>query len=214
MANNKTVESHDKSVDGRMTTKVGELIEKYDLGKEYGTELEMLWTADGDERMSLRSLADRFNKHILETAMRDAGMPTLNGEVDNFYRLLSDDDVSSGKQTEARNRLEQEHIDVKQLKKDFVTYQAIRSYLQNEREAEYNERSDSDRLTSAVESIQRLKSRTGSVAEGTLSRLQNAGIITLGDFRIFVDVNVHCEGCDTQFGVVELLQDEGCNCDK
>lgn len=214
MADKKAEKSHDESVDSGTTTKVGQLIEKYDLGKEYGTELEVLWTADGDERMSLRSLADRFNKHVLETAMKNAGMSTLDGEVDNLYRLLSNDDISSGKQTEARSRLAQKDINIKQLEKDFVTYQAIRSYLQNEREAEYEGRSDSDRLTSAIKSVQRLKSRTTSVTEGTLSRLRDAGIITLGDFRIFVDVSVHCEGCDTQFGVVELLRNKGCNCNK
>jgi hypothetical protein len=214
MVNKKTDESSDESIGSSTATKVGQLIERYNLGKEYGAELEMLWTADGDERMSLRTLADRFNKQILETAMKDAGMFALDGEINNLYRLLSNDEVSSGKQAEARNRLEREGINVEQLEKNFVTYQAIRSYLQNEREAEYSERSDSDRLTGAIESIQRLKSRTDSVAEGTLSRLRNAGIIVLGDFRIFVDINVHCEGCDTQFGVVELLRNQGCNCNK
>jgi hypothetical protein len=198
--------------ENEVTTKVGRLIEKYDLGEEYGTELERRWTADGDERLSLRSLADRFNRRVLETAMMDAGMSTLDGEVENLYRLLSSDDVSSGKQTEARNRLAQAGIDVAQLESDFITYQAIRSYLQNERGAEYSRRSDDDRLTNAIESVQRLKSRTGSVTENTLARLRDTGIITLGDFRIFVDVNVHCEDCKTQFGVVDLLRNNGCNC--
>lgn len=212
MADEQTVESRKKPEESESTTKVGRLIEKYDLGEEFGAELEMRWTADDDDRMSLRSLADRFNRRIIEEAMIGAGMSTLDGEVENLYRLLISDDVSSGKKTEARNWLGQADIDVDQLETDFVTYQAIRSYLQNERGAEYNQKSDSTRLSNEIDSVQRLKSRTSSVTEGTVSRLRNAGIITLGDFRVFVDVSVHCEDCDTQFGVINLLRNKGCNC--
>lgn len=93
----------------------------YELGQQFGDRLEDLWTAEGDERESLRSLADRFNRRLLAAAMDDAGMAALEWEVANLYRLLTSDDVSSGNRTEARRRLEQNGIDIEQLERDLVT---------------------------------------------------------------------------------------------
>jgi len=193
-------------------TKVSRLIREYDLDDGMGIRLEKLWTGNGDERMSLRSLADLFNKKLLETTMTNANMSTVDGEAENLYRLLTSDDVSRGKYTEARNLLEREEVDVDRLEKDFVTYQAIRSYLQNERDAEYQERDAEDKLTSSIESIQRLESRIRSVSDNTLTQLRNSSIITLGEFRIFININVHCEDCETQSQVTELLRNGGCEC--
>lgn len=196
----------------RNDNKVARLIREYGLGPEFGDGLEELWTADGDERESLRSLAERFNKRLLEEEMTDAGMATVEGEVENFYRLLTDDDVSSGARTEARMRLEQNDIDIDALQRDFVTYQAIRSYLKDYRGAEYEQDDDESRPESAIETINRLQSRVRSVARNRLTQLRDAGHISLGEFRLFVEVNVLCEDCNTQQGIVELLKEGGCEC--
>jgi len=203
-----------ESADGVTTTKVGRLIGEYELGDNRGARLEALWTGEADGRMSLRALAEEFNKELLEKAMTDANMSTVDGEVDNLYRLLTSGDVSSGKYTEARNLLEERGVDVGQLEKDFVTYQAIRSYLQNERGAEYKERDDDERLESSTESVQRLKSKVDSVVENTIAQLREAGIISIGDFRVLVNINVHCEDCGKQFQVIELLRSGSCDCEE
>ena len=39
------------STGGATQTKVGRLIEGYDLGPEYGSELEAAWTDDGSEQI-------------------------------------------------------------------------------------------------------------------------------------------------------------------
>jgi len=120
--------------------KVARLIDEYNL-QGIGEELERLWTAD-DDRRSLRSLADLFNRRLLKISLEEAGVTSLDGEVENAYRLLDDDDVSGADRTRARRRLEREGVDVDTLQEDFVTYQAVRTYLKNYRGAEYNPRRD------------------------------------------------------------------------
>lgn len=199
--------------DDNIESKVARLIEKYGLGEAYGDRLEALWTADGSERESLRTLADRFNRRLLESVTADAGLSTVDGEVENMYRLLTDSDVSGGNRTEARRRLDQHGIDVGEVERDFVTYQAIRSYLSDYRGAEYESNEDTNRIEGVIETLQRLKSRTRSVAEKSLTSLRNTDKIILGEFRLFLEVNVLCEDCDSQYEVVELLKNGGCDCD-
>lgn len=193
-------------------SKVARLIEEYGFGQQFGDRLETRWTADGEQRESLRTLADRFNKRLLEAATADAGLPTVDGEVDNLYRLLTDDEVSGGNRTEARRQLERAGVDVDQLESDFVSYQAIRSYLTEYRDAQYDRDRDS-RPDRAVQTIQRLTERLRSVADRSLTQLRDTGRLTLGEFRLFVDVSVLCEECESQYGVVELVRRGGCDCD-
>lgn len=206
-------DTDDVNSEGKADNKVARLLEEYGLGSDFGDRLEELWTAEGSERESLRTLADRFNERLLESAMADAGMSTVDGEVANMYRLLTADDVSSGNRTEARRRLAENEIDVEQLERDFVTYQAIRSYLKDYRGAEYESSSETTRTDSVIETIQRLKSRTRSVAEKNLEQLRETGRITLGEFRLFIDISVLCEECDTQYEFVELIKRGGCECE-
>lgn len=207
------VPSDEGTSTGEIDSKVARLIEQYQLGEDYGEQLETLWTAEPPERESLRSLANRFNRRLLESAMTDAEISSVDGEVDNMYRLLTSDDVSSGNRTEASRRLEQQGVDVAQLEHDFITYQAVRSYLKEYRGAEYEQDTDETRIGSVVETIQQLQSRTKSVAERSLDQLKKTNYLTLGEFRIFVEINVLCENCDSQYSVVELLREGGCDCD-
>jgi len=204
----------DDSTPKRKSSKVARLLGAYDLGDAFGDELERLWTADGDQRESLRDLADRFNRRLLESALTAAGTSTVDGEIRNLYRLLTADDVSSGMRTEARVRLERDGVDVDQLERDFVTYQAIRSYLTEYRDAEYEHPSEGEQVDSVLETIQRLRARLRSITEGSLDRLRSTDRITLGSFRLFVDVDVLCEDCGAQYGVVDLLERGGCDCDE
>lgn len=199
--------------DDEPTTKVGRLVERYDLGEEFGDRLEAAWLGEGLERRSLRDLADLFNRELLAAAMDEAGMSTLDGEVENIYRLLTDDDVSSGMQTDARRRLDRNGIDVESLERDFVSYQAIRTYLKNVRNAEYDDSADTDRVENVAESVRRLRSRTVSVAEGNLDQLRNADDLALGESRVFVDISVLCEECGGQYSFDELLERGGCDCE-
>lgn len=191
-------------------TKVARLIDEYGLG-EIGAELENRWTADGDERMSLRALATHFNQQLLETRMAEAGVQSLSGEVENTYRLLTDDEVSGADRTRTVRRLEREDIDVDALRDDFVTYQAIRSYLKRDRDAEYV-KPEEDRIESELEHVQRLRGRVTTVTEGNLEQLRRNGELTLGEFGLLVDIAVLCETCGQRYEVEELLERGGCDC--
>lgn len=200
--------------DDRPRSKVARLIEKYDLGSAVGDRMEADWTGTAEERTSLRDLADRFNRRLLEAALRDAGESTLDGEVANTYRLLTDGDASTGSQTEVRQRLERSGIDVAELERDFVTYQAVRSYLTEYRNAEYEGPDAEQRRENLAETVGRLRSRTSSVIRSNLRQLRDSGGLTLGEFRLLVSVTVLCEECDQQYGVIDLLDRGGCDCDE
>ena len=197
---------------GRPRSKVARAIAAYDLS-EVGRELEDQWTGEGERRRSLRELATCFNRRLLETAMTRNGLRALDGEVENFHRLLTDGDVSSGARTQARGRLERAGIDVDRLEGDFVSHRAIHTYLTKYRGAEYNgEGTERTRLEKGVRSIRRLRSRLAIVSENTLARLRDADRVVLGEFDVLVDVRVTCHSCGTTRDVADLVADGGCDC--
>jgi len=193
-------------------SKVARLIESYDLAP-IGADLEAAWLGETGERQSLRDLADRFNRALLLAAIRDAGMDVVDGEARNYYRLLTDEDVSAGRRVEARNRLEAAGVDVGRLQEAFVSYQSIRHYLTEVRGASY-ERDDGESGVERERSvIDRLQSRVESVGRDTVDRLGNAGRLSVGDYRVFVSVDVLCQDCGGQYAVGELLDRGHCDCD-
>lgn len=192
-------------------SKVRRLIDEYDLDGE-GERLEELWTADREDRLSLRELADDFNRRLLRAIMVESGMNPLDGEVANTYRLLTDDDVSSGMQTQARQTLEREGVDVDGLKKNFVSHQAIHTYLTKYRGVKRDEQTDEDRVQKGLDTIQRLRSRTAAVSENIVENLASTDRIQVGDFEVLVDVRVFCRDCGTQYDVQDLLDEGHCEC--
>jgi len=202
-------QKNESTVSSSRQSKIARLIDKYDL-EELGLELEQLWTAEED-RKSLRKLASYFNRQLLEQALKEADVSHLDGDVENIYRLLTDDDVSSAELTRTQRRLERDGVDTDALEDDFVTYQAIRSYLKDYRGAEYTP-AETDPLKREATNVQKLRGRMVSVTEGNLEQLSNSDELTLGEFRTLADIRVVCEDCNTQFDVLELLDRGGCNC--
>lgn len=198
--------------DGREVgeTKVERLLEKYELDG-LGAELEARWTRDVDERDSLRTLADVFNRQVLKAALRDAGQEPLAGEVKNLYRQLTDADVSRGVRTEVETRLAQQGIDVETLESEFVTYQAIRSYLKDVRGATH-ETTSTDSFERGRQQLDRLLGRTTAVVERKLEQFSASGRLTLGSFRVRTAVTVYCETCERQYDLSALLSGGGCEC--
>lgn len=205
-------ESPDEDAAGSPTidSKVSRLIEEYDLGGR-GEWLETHWTGDGVERRGLRDLADAFNRRLLGVAMRGAGMDPLEHDVESAYELLTDEEASSGTRVDLQNRLEWNGIDVEALKSDFVSHQAIHTYLTKVRGVEH-ERSETAPLETGLQTIERLQGRTRVVTTDTLDRLAKGGDIKLAAFDVLVDVRVLCENCGTQYQVAELLEQGGCEC--
>jgi len=190
-------------------SKVARLIEEYDL-PGLGAELEQMWTAE-ENRRSLRDLAAYFNQQLLAQTLEEANVQQLDGELENTYRLLTDEDVSSAESVRIQRRLERDGVDVEALQNDFVTYQAIRTYLKEHRGAEYTP-AETDPLERETTNVQKLRGRVVSVTEGKLEQLRDSDQLTLGEFRMLADIQVVCEDCNTQFDVLELLDRGGCEC--
>jgi hypothetical protein len=197
--------------DDRPRSKVARLIEKYEL-TGLGVELEARWTGDGVERTSLRDLADQFNRRLLAAALEEAGRTPLDDEVASLYENLTGDDVSQGVKTDSRTTLAADGVDVDEVEREFVTYQAIRSYLKDWRDAEYRKPSDEEKLDSDRETIQRLLTRTLTVTEDRLEQLRETERIAAAEFEVFVDAQVLCQRCGTQQTVVEFINNGGCDC--
>lgn len=193
-------------------SKVARLIQKYGFN-DLGIEIERRWTGRSEKRDSLRTLADMFNQRILQRTMENSGMDPLDGEVENVYELLTSDDVTSGTRTETETRLRQQGIDIEELRGDFVTYQAIRTYLKEIRGVEYN-REETDSVETARSSFNRLMGRTTAVVEQKLQSLVSADKLTLGTPRVRTTVSVYCEDCETQYDVTALLSRGGCDCEE
>jgi hypothetical protein len=201
------------TTDSRPSSKVARLISEYGLDG-VGDEMEVRWTGDGVERTSLRDLADYFNRRLLERVLVDAGMSALDSDVSTTYRNLTDDDVSTGVRTDTRTRLASNGVDVDGLESDFVSYQAIRSYLTEYRDAEYRRLSDEEKIEKDLQSIQRLMTRTLSVTEERIEKLAGTGRIDADEFEVLLDVQVLCGACGDQYSVSEFLEGRGCDCQR
>jgi len=225
-----------------MPTKVARLLEEREL-EELGAELERRWLGEGVERESLRDLARRFNVRLLRDHMRESGLAPLEGEAANTYRLLTDDEVSAGMRVQAERELERAGIDVSdrlltddevsagmrvqaereleragidvsELRTDFVSHQAIHTYLRSERDLEGPDSgtTDEDRLQRDGAAVQRLSNRLIAVAEDTIDRHQQAGTLADTTTSVLVDVTVLCEECGQQYDIGPYLQTGGCDC--
>ena len=175
-----------------------------------GAELEQQWTADED-RTSLRDLASYFSQQLLQRTLEEANVQYLDGELKNTYRLLTNDEVSSAESTRVTRRLERDDIDVDALETDFVTYQAIRSYLKDHRGAECTP-AETDPLEREATNVQKLRGRMATITGGKLEQLRSSDGLILGESRTRADIRVVCEDCNTQFDVLDLLDRGGCNC--
>ena len=162
---------------------------------------------------SLRDLERYVNERLLGAAMRDAGMELLDGEVENFYDLLVGDETSEGVRVEARKRLERADVDVESVKSDFVSHQSVHTHLRDCLDTTYeDQRDDEDRIESAEDTVFALQNRTAAVTDGTLAQLRDADAVALGEFDVFVDVNVTCRECGRNLDVATLLDRGGCEC--
>ncbi|WP_435075513.1 rod-determining factor RdfA [Halorubrum sp. HHNYT27] len=190
------------------STKVAKVIDKYDLDG-LGLQLEESWTADPETRTSLRDLADEFNEEVLRATLKGTGDLPLEFEITGTYETLSDGGGPDA--TRTRRRLEREGINVDELEGDFVTHQAIHTYLTKEREAELPE-DDTGAIGPKIETIEKLQSRLEAVIQTALATLVSAGTLDRSDYDVLVDVRTVCPACGSGAPVGELLREGGCGC--
>lgn len=194
-------------------SKVGRLLVEHDLSG-VGEELEHRWLGDGGERQSLRDLAQMFNRLLLEAALEREGERPVDGEVENLYRLLTDDGVGTAARTEAETKLNRAGIDVEALRRDFVSHQAVHTYLTKYRLVESPSTAESAEaaIENRRETLQRLRHRLVAVTERTLESLRDTGHLSISSFDVMVRVSVYCDDCGTTTDVMELLVRRGCRC--
>ncbi|MBX0297694.1 rod-determining factor RdfA [Haloarcula nitratireducens] len=193
------------------SSKVDRVISKYGLSG-FGIELENRWLGNDREQQSLRTLADVLNRRILKSAMIDSGMLAKQDRVDQLYTALTDDSTTEGTRLEALNELNREGIDTDAIQDDFVSHQAIHTYLREDRGIERRD-SDTDQVAKTRETIERLQGRLQAVAEKGIKNLISTGRLVLGSFDVIITIQVVCTDCNQQYGISELFERGHCNCD-
>lgn len=191
--------------------KLGRIGDRYDLST-IDKRLVEQWTADGEERSSLRELSRSVNETLLRSAMEEADVAYRPGEVESTFETLTDDDVSSGVRTETRRELSSDGVPVDDVEADFVSHQTVHSHLTDCLDVSRESASRTEQLRKDRERIQALTNRTATVCEDTLDRLERTEAIELGSFAVFTSATVLCEDCGSQYAIDELLDRGSCDC--
>ncbi|WP_135305601.1 rod-determining factor RdfA [Haloarcula amylovorans] len=194
------------SAESGTTCKVDRVAKKRGL-TELDDELRKRW-ADGD---SLRDLERYCNESILRSAMHAAGMNTLDGEAANLYRLFTDDDVGPSKRIDAKFRLQRNGLDPETLAGDFVSYQTVRTHL-NDCLDVTTARDSTLSVDSARTTVLKLVSRTESVTNQTITRLAGQGSLTIPSPSVTLSLRVACSECGDEYTFTGLLERGGCSC--
>ena len=190
--------------------KVERVATKYGL-TGHGDRLVEYWLGDGVDRKSTRELATWFGREVLRAAVSDAGMSVRSGEVENLYRLLTDDEASRGNRTQTELELERAGVDVGELRRDFVSHQTVHTYLTDVRGVE---RDDAGPDVATVHSrIQRLAGRLRAVTKSGLASLDRAGLLSLGSVSVTVRITVYCSDCGRQFDLTDVFERGECDCE-
>lgn len=182
--------------------------------RNLGLTLERIETAWREQDASLRNLERVFNQTVLEAALETEGYVPLDGEVDNLYRLLTDDDVTGGMRMQARNRLKDQGLDIDTVKADFVSYQTINRHLKEccgiTNPTEVTDIS----LSEAENRLFALRTRAVEVTRQTVGQLNRTDAVDVGEFDVNVDIGVTCVECGAQADLVELCTGWRCDCHK
>lgn len=193
--------------------KVERVMERWGL-PDIGDELERRWLGHERDDHSLRELAEYFNKQVLTEALTESGTVPLEGEVENFYQLLTSEDVARADTLQAEQRLTQMGIEPDGLREDFVSHQTLYRYLKNAREVQKqrDKQPIEDVIETARRTSNRLTNRLKSVVQKNLETLNGRSGFHIGDFDVYVDVQIVCSDCGTSRGLKQILEQRGCEC--
>lgn len=190
--------------------KVARIIDEYDLDG-MGGRLERSWTGQGGPRRSLRDLASMVNRELLEVAMKRANLNPIENDVRSTYEVLAGE-ADSGSRVQKRRELERQGVDVSRLEDDFVSHQAIHSYLRDHRDVTRTDPDDAERIETQRDHLGRLRSRAVAVSTNAVERLRDAGLLAIDGFDIIVDIRITCDDCGRSYDVDDFLGREGCDC--
>lgn len=192
--------------------KIGRLIREYELA-DLDTQLEQRWTATTGESSSLRELQREINRQLVRVTLTNVGMPPIDGEAENYRRILRSEDVNESRRIDARRRLENESIDVDKLTADFISHQTVYNHLQDCRDVSRPDDDSHEGQLSRIRSrIFGLQKRTELVTEQGLSQLAGSDLATPGEYDVIVDIQAVCEDCGRSHDIETLLSETGCQC--
>lgn len=195
------------SCSGDQACKVDRVSKKWGL-ENIDERLRRRREGSGD---SLRDLEEFFNQRVLEAALRDARAETIEGEVENAYRVLTEDEVSSGARVEVKDRLERDGIDPESVMSDFVSYQSIRTHLRNCLDIDTNRKTELS-PSDGKNVVFKLLSRTEAVTKRTIERLCSAGHLSVGEVDVSLSIRITCSECGEEYAFSRLVDRGGCGC--
>lgn len=193
--------------------KVERVIERWNL-PDLGDELERRWLGHGRDDHSLRELTEYFNKKILTEALTKSGTVPLEGEIENFYELLTSEDVTKSDTLQAEQRLTQMGVDPDELSEDFISHQTMYRYLKNARNVQKQREQQpiEDVIETSRRTSIRLTNRLKSVVQKNLETLNRRNGFHIGDFDVYVDIQIVCSDCGTSRNLEQILEQSGCEC--
>ncbi|SIS13290.1 rod-determining factor RdfA [Natronorubrum thiooxidans] len=186
--------------------KIDRISQKWDLESLDERLLERREAGD-----SLRDLETYYNQQVLEAAMTAAGMEPLEGEVENLYQLLTGDNVGAGTKVEAQSRLKRNDVDPETITSDFVSYQTVRTHLNDCLNVETKRDTGIDE-TGAKNIVFKLLSRTESITKRTIERLRSSDRLAIGEPEVTLSLRVACKDCGEEYTFTRLVERGRCSC--
>lgn len=189
--------------------KVKRVAEEYHL-EGVTDELEHRWAATGEEHQSLRELADFVNKQMLESEIdRTSDFPQAQ-DVEHIYNVLQSDNVSPGRLQELKRNLDRRGIDIDKLTSDFVSHQAVHSYLRDYQGVEYE--ASEQTIEDDLEIVQRVRGRLIAVIESIIDKNQSKEDFDASEYGVYIDIRIQCEECQRSMTLVNYFKNRGCDC--
>jgi len=187
--------------------KVGRVAAEHEI-EDWTESLVTEWQ-DGS---SVRSLADRFNKSVIDSALDDASTLQSEWTKEPLKDLFLSESTDQSDEIEMRRELERAGVDVDHLEATFVSHQTLYRHFTKCLDASKDTSlTPTNRIDSARETIFSLQRRTQMVTESTITELDRAEIVDIGDSSVIVDIQVLCEECGRSMDVQTVLS-EGCDC--
>jgi uncharacterized alkaline shock family protein YloU len=182
--------------------KLERVAEKRDIGG-ISNKIHEKWV---NTDATLKDLRDQFNRAVLESAMKDAGMDIAPGEVEYTYRHISpDDNVTLTNKKETEMRLTKSGINVEKITDNFINSpQTILNYLRAEYDVERRRRATGDvDIEQEYEYIKPLNRRYENVVTTIIDRLSKSNELEHNNF----DVSVECVITDNKNNQTKKLSD-------
>jgi hypothetical protein len=196
------------------TNKVAQVIERREM-EQIAEQLESMWLGRNRSELSVREITDEFNKRVLEDSLSQAGMVPLEGEIQNIYQLLSNEENDSAASIQARDKLNAADIDTDGVENDFVSHQTMYRFLKNVRgvQKENSAPSIEDKKRSAKNAVQKLQGRLRTVIRSNLDDLSKRDGFHLGEFDVTISVTISCRNCGVSKNLLSIMDENGCDCD-